>query len=69
MFLSHGVNDLGELVSIHDVSSGRLPLSCPFCGKSLIARKGSHKEYHFPHDGQTCADATSNIADDSLAFV
>ncbi|WP_181136752.1 hypothetical protein [Vibrio hyugaensis] len=61
MFLSHGVNELGELVSIHDVSSGRVPLSCPFCGKSLIAKKGSQKEHHFAHDGQTCSDATVTL--------
>lgn len=39
MFLSHGVNELDELVSIHDMSSGSLPLSCPLCGK----RKGSQR--------------------------
>ena len=61
MFLTHGVNELGELVSIHNVSSGRVPLSCPFCGKSLIARKGSQKEHHFAHDGQTCADAKAAL--------
>ncbi|EJA7355944.1 hypothetical protein BBN09_10845 [Vibrio parahaemolyticus] len=57
MFLSHGVNEQGDLVSIHEVSAGRVPLSCPFCGQSLIAKKGSQKEHHFAHDGQTCADA------------
>ena len=61
MFLTHGVNELGELVSIHNVSSGRVPLSCPFCGESLIARKGSQKEHHFAHDGQTCADAKAAL--------
>ncbi len=45
MFLSHGVNELDELVSIHDMSSGSLPLSCPLCGKSLIARKGSQRNF------------------------
>ncbi|HDM8209307.1 MULTISPECIES: competence protein CoiA family protein [Vibrio harveyi group] len=57
MFLSHGVNEQVELVSIHEVSAGRVPLSCPFCGQGLIAKKGSQKEHHFAHDGQTCADA------------
>ncbi|MDK9781547.1 hypothetical protein KIT90_09215 [Vibrio sp. B172a] len=57
MFLSHGVNKQGELVSIHEVSAGRVPLSCPFCGQGLLAKKGSQKEHHFAHDGQTCADA------------
>ncbi len=56
MFLSHGVNEQGDLVSIHEVSAGRVPLSCPFCGQGLIAKKGSQKEHHFAHDGQTCAD-------------
>ncbi len=57
MFLSHGINEQGELVSIHEVSPGRVPLSCPFCGQGLIAKKGSQKEHHFAHDGQTCVDA------------
>lgn len=57
MFLSHGVNEQDDLVSIHEVSAGRVPLSCPFCGQGLIAKKGSQKEHHFAHDGQTCADA------------
>ncbi|WP_061010249.1 competence protein CoiA family protein [Vibrio sp. CUB2] len=57
MFLSHGVNEQGDLVSIHEVSAGRVPLSCPFCGQGLIAKKGSQKEHHFAHDSQTCADA------------
>ncbi|CAH1583361.1 conserved hypothetical protein [Vibrio jasicida] len=57
MFLSHGVNEQGGLVSIHEVSAGRVPLSCPFCGQGLIAKKGSQKEHHFAHDGQTCVDA------------
>ncbi|WP_191118251.1 competence protein CoiA family protein [Vibrio campbellii] len=57
MFLSHGVNEQGDLVSIHEVRAGRVPLSCPFCGQGLIAKKGSQKEHHFAHDGQTCADA------------
>lgn len=57
MFLSHGVNEQGALVSIHEVSAGRVPLSCPFCGQGLMAKKGSQKEHHFAHDGQTCADA------------
>ncbi|CAH1605301.1 hypothetical protein THF5G08_120166 [Vibrio jasicida] len=55
--LSHGVNEQGELVSIHEVSAGRVPLTCPFCGQGLIAEKGSQKEHHFAHDGQTCVDA------------
>lgn len=57
MFLSHGVNEQGDLVSIHEVSAGRVPLSCPFCGQGLIAKKGSQKEHHFAHDDETCADA------------
>lgn len=57
MFLSHGVNEQGDLVSIHEVSAGRVPLTCPFCGQGLMAKKGSQKEHHFAHDGQTCADA------------
>lgn len=57
MFLSHGVNEQGELVCVHEVSPGRVSLKCPFCGQGLIAKKGAQKEHHFAHDGQTCADA------------
>ncbi|HDM8167570.1 TPA: hypothetical protein P0E23_000150 [Vibrio harveyi] len=39
----------------------RVPLSCPFCGQSLIAKKGSQKEHHFAHDGQTCADTKTTL--------
>ncbi|CAH1563013.1 competence protein CoiA family protein [Vibrio harveyi] len=53
--LSHGVNEQGELVSILEVSAGRVPLTCPFCGQGLITEKGSQKEHHFAHDGQTVA--------------
>lgn len=30
MFLSHGINEQGELVSIHEVSLGRAPLWARF---------------------------------------
>ncbi|EIE1316450.1 GIY-YIG nuclease family protein [Vibrio parahaemolyticus] len=57
MFLSHGLNDNGELIGIHEVQAGRTSLRCPFCQQGLIAKKGRLKEHHFAHDGQTCADA------------
>ncbi len=35
MFLNHGVNEQGELVSIHEVSAGHVPLSYLFCRQGL----------------------------------
>ena len=54
MFLEYGINELKRYIHISQVSSGRVPLSCPYCGQSLIARKGSQKKHHFAHDGETC---------------
>jgi hypothetical protein len=54
MFLEYGVNQSERYIHISQVNSGRVTLSCPYCGQSLIARKGNKKEHHFAHDGTTC---------------
>lgn len=53
-FLTFGITSLGQWRSIHDVTSGRTELVCPWCKKPLIARKGGIKAHHFAHDGETC---------------
>lgn len=61
MFLEYGVNESNRYVHISQVNSGRVPLSCPYCGQSLIARKGRIKEHHFAHDGETCREASRDF--------
>ena len=56
MFLTHGLNEHDDLIPVEDVSSGRVSLTCPYCGQGLIARKGGILAYHFAHDGETCRE-------------
>ena len=44
----------GELTSIDEVARGKTNLACLYCGGSLTAKKGSVKEHHFAHAGETC---------------
>lgn len=68
MFLAHGVNQSGELVSVEDTASGRTALRCPFCSELLIARKGAIKEHHFAHAGDTCAESKATIQQTGIPF-
>ncbi len=52
--LKFGVNPLGELITIDEVSSGKTNLVCPFCDSQLTAKKGKIKQHHFAHSGETC---------------
>jgi hypothetical protein len=54
MYLSYGVSQHGELVEIDQVARGRTTLQCPYCGVTLIARKGTQLAAHFAHEGNTC---------------
>lgn len=54
MWLRYGVDRDNKLVAIEDVPSGKTKLMCPYCGSSLIAKKGTVKEHHFAHVGDTC---------------
>lgn len=54
MWLRYGVNANNQLIEIEDVARGKTNLICPYCGRSLIAKKGKVKEHHFAHDGETC---------------
>ncbi|WP_445305243.1 MULTISPECIES: hypothetical protein [unclassified Microcoleus] len=33
---------------------GKTNLACLYCGGGLTAKKGSVKEHHFAHTGETC---------------
>jgi hypothetical protein len=54
MWLKFGVALSGELTSIDEVGRGKTNLACLYCGGSLTAKKGSVKEHHFAHTGETC---------------
>ena len=69
MFLTHGLNEHDELVPVEDVSSGRVPLTCPYCGQSLIARKGRVLAWHFAHDGETCREVAQGSEWIEVPFV
>lgn len=68
MFLLHGMENSGNLVSVTDVESGRTALRCPFCSEFLIARKGAIKEHHFAHAGDTCAESKATIQQTGIPF-
>ncbi|MDJ0534995.1 MAG: hypothetical protein QNJ70_21355 [Xenococcaceae cyanobacterium MO_207.B15] len=53
-YLKFGVNPQGELITIREVSSGKTNLVCPFCSRSLTAKKGKIKQHHFAHTVETC---------------
>jgi len=60
MFITYGVSDNGELISVDLVPRGKTTLKCPYCGGLLLARKGQIKVPHFAHAGDTCAAAKRN---------
>ncbi|HEY9903831.1 MAG TPA: GIY-YIG nuclease family protein [Candidatus Sericytochromatia bacterium] len=61
MWLKFGVAPSGELASIEEVVRGRTQLTCLYCGGSLTAKKGSVKEHHFAHTGETCKPVSQRI--------
>ncbi len=54
MWLRYGVDTNNKLIEIEDVARGKTNLRCPYCGRTLIAKKGKVKEHHFTHNGETC---------------
>jgi hypothetical protein len=61
MWLKFGVALSGELASIDEVVRGKTNLACLYCGGSLTAKKGSVKEHHFAHTGETCKPVSQRI--------
>jgi hypothetical protein len=61
MWLKYGVAPSGELTSIDEVGRGKTNLACLYCGGSLTAKKGSVKEHHFAHTGETCKPVSQRI--------
>ncbi len=61
MWLKFGVALSGELTSIDEVVRGKTNLACLYCGGGLTAKKGSVKEHHFAHTGETCKPVSQRI--------
>jgi hypothetical protein len=61
MWLKFGVARSGELTSIDEVVRGKTQLTCLYCGGGLTAKKGSVKEHHFAHTGETCKPVSQRI--------
>jgi hypothetical protein len=61
MWLKFGVAPDGKLASIDEVGRGKTNLACLYCGGSLTAKKGSVKEHHFAHTGETCKPVSQRI--------
>ncbi|GAA6615331.1 hypothetical protein NUACC26_011220 [Scytonema sp. NUACC26] len=58
MWLHYGVSEDGALVFIDDVPKGKTQLHCPYCSGRLTAKKGTRKEHHFAHTGETCREVS-----------
>ncbi len=54
MWLKFGLSSAGELVPVDEAARGKTKLTCLYCGGGLTARKGTVKEHHFAHSGETC---------------
>jgi hypothetical protein len=61
MWLKFGVAPSGELAGIDEVGRGKTNLACLYCGGSLTAKKGSVKEHHFAHTGETCKPVSQRV--------
>ncbi|MEG4584553.1 GIY-YIG nuclease family protein [Microcoleus sp. MOSTC5] len=61
MWLKFGVARSGELTGIDEVVRGKTQLTCLYCGGGLTAKKGSVKEHHFAHTGETCKPVSQRI--------
>ncbi|EGK86806.1 GIY-YIG nuclease family protein [Microcoleus vaginatus PCC 9802] len=61
MWLKYGVALSGELTGIDEVGRGKTNLACLYCGGGLTAKKGSVKEHHFAHTGETCKFVSQRI--------
>jgi hypothetical protein len=49
------------LTSIDEVVRGKTQLTCLYCDGGLTAKKGSVKEHHFAHTGETCKPVSQRI--------
>lgn len=63
IFLEYGINEHGGLQYITDTQRGKTPLTCPYCGGLLTAKKGRKITHHFAHTGETCRAVASRDMD------
>lgn len=61
MWLKFGLSIAGELVSVDEAARGKTRLTCLYCGGGLTTRKGTVKEHHFAHSGQTCQPVVHRV--------
>ncbi|MCT7986478.1 GIY-YIG nuclease family protein [Laspinema sp. A4] len=61
MWLKFGISPAGELVPVDEAVRGKTKLTCLYCGGLLTARKGTVKQHHFAHTGETCQPVVHRI--------
>ncbi len=62
-WLTYGVDDTDRLISIESIPRGRCGLHCPYCGRSLTAKKGRKLAHHFAHAEATCNDVRRSASE------
>ena len=60
-WLTYGLTDENDLISIEFVERGLSNLHCPYCGGLLTAKKGRKLAHHFAHSHESCS-ATARSA-------
>ena len=54
VWLTHGMDENENFLSIDDCSQGKTNLRCPYCEGKLTAKKGNVLRHHFSHTLRTC---------------
>lgn len=55
IWLEYARQQSGRLVHVDQATRGKSNLSCPYCGREVLARQGDELSWHFAHAGSTCA--------------
>jgi hypothetical protein len=55
IWLEYARQQSGRLVHVGQAIRGKSNLSCPYCGREVLARQGDELSWHFAHAGSTCA--------------
>jgi hypothetical protein len=51
IWLEYARQQSGRLVHVDQAIRGKSNLSCPYCGREVLARKGDELSWHFAHAG------------------
>lgn len=62
-WLTYGLTNNNDLVSIRSVPRGRSELHCPYCAGLLTAKKGKKIAHHFAHSAETCSAMSREAGD------